>query len=396
MNRFIICAAVLSLAVFGVNGGSQAGGGGNGTPETSGGVRKYQLKDLRLILTKKSRHEVGLATPFWTGVRANVHAFGVLNHGTITGNPATDARQDRLYVDGFNRVNSIFNPDVALSGPFDSFPRTTYFGFSDNSQFSPTTGPTIDNLGSLSLHAFESLSGGYGNLGSNEIRPAVEIFYRYNLLPRERWSLDLEVGLSWMTMGWTEGGVVSGEARLIEDKFTTGTVDPRVNVEAGGSLPYSGPFDPQGGEPWIGSTPTRRVYSSNAIISGKRDLDMEALLLRLGPALSWKLIPRIDVGLQLGVVLGRVGTSFSYADQITFQDRSIPSIGQSGNVSQDTWVFGLYSAVRLTYHLSEKWDLFVEGRHMFVDAIRLREPQRSTEVDLSQGIGVVIGIGYNF
>ncbi len=396
MNRFIVSAVAISLGA-GVAGASAE-------PETppvahrgtTASASKYRLSDLTRTGSEKPRHKFGVAIPIWFGAQATMRSSGGMNVGTITGNPATDARQDRFYADGFNRVNSVGNPNVGLTGPVDSFPRTTYFSFAHNSQFSPTAGPTVLNPGRLSLHAFDSLKGGYGNFGGNEIRPSVELFYRYTLLPRERWSLDLEVGLSWMSMGWKEKGVVSAEAQWVKDVFDTGTVDPRVNVGLGGRLPYVGPFDPQGGEPWIGSTPSRRVYTGNALVSGQRELNLDAYLFRFGPALSWQVVPQLDLGLQVGAILGWASSSVSYADQIAFQDPTIPTVAQSGSVSDDKWVLGLHSAVRATYHFNRRWDFFAEGRHMLLDTIHIQDPQRSAEVDLSSGFGAAFGIGFKF
>jgi hypothetical protein len=67
--------------------------------------------------------------------------------------------------------------------------------------------------------------------------------------------------------------------------------------------------------------------------------------------------------------------------------------GQGGY--SDVW-FGLYSALRLTYRLSERWDVLVEGRHIWTDAQTHTASGRVFRLDLSEGVGVSVGVACRF
>jgi hypothetical protein len=310
---------------------------------------------------------------------------------------ATDARQDRFYDDGFNRVNALGNPDLGFTGPADSFPRTTFFSFNSNTQFTPDSGPTVASPGTLSLHSVDSIGGAYGEFGSNEIKPGAEIFYRYRALVREKWSVDLELGASYLSLDWKQQGAITGTAGIVEDRYNTGTVDPRVNVNAGGSLPYVGPFDPTPGAPWIGSTPSRQPTSyQNVAVNGSRKLSLESFIARIGPALNYHVTPSLRVGVQAGAAFGYACTTMTYSDQMTFQLASIPSQSAAGRAKKESFVAGLFSALRVSYEFSRNWDVFAEGRHLWIDTIRFNDAQRSAEVHLSEGVGVNFGLSRQF
>ncbi len=358
---------------------------------------KLDLESFRNKDPRSLRHSIGASAPIWVGTRATMRGFNRGAYGTITGNPAADARQDRYYDDGYNRVNSLGNPDLALTGPADSFPRTTFFGFSNNSQFSPAGGPSPGNPGTLSLHSVESIGGAYGDFGSNEIQPGAEIFYRYRAILKEKWSLDFEVGASYLSLDWKQKGNLTGTAGILEDRYNTGTVDPRVDVNAGGILPYNGPFEPAPGAPWIGSTPSRQPTSyQDVLVSGERKLSLESFMVRLGPALDYQLASSLRIGVQVGATLGYARTTMTYSDQFNFQLASLPAQTLSGRVEKDSFVVGLFSSLRLSYDLSEKWDVFAEGRHLWIDKIQLADARRSAEIQISEGVGFTLGFSRHF
>jgi hypothetical protein len=58
--------------------------------------------------------------------------------------------------------------------------------------------------------------------------------------------------------------------------------------------------------------------------------------------------------------------------------------------------FGLYSALRLTYRLSERWDVLVEGRHLWTEKQAHEASGRVFSLDLSDGVAVSVGAAYRF
>jgi hypothetical protein len=344
-------------------------------------------------------HSFGVQVPLWFNASLSMQGVSDSKSGTITGDPAVDSRQDRFYADGFNRLNSAGNPTIAGTAASELFPRTTYFGFQDNRQVVPPSFSPSGNIpGSLSLHDVTLVGGQYTSaLRNGDQNPGVELFYRYRWKNPEKWTLDLEAGMSWQTFDWSQSGNVDAVAAVAEDRYNTGTVDPRVFPGSGGTLPYSGPFQPVGGTPWIGSVPSRQATAYlPASVNSTRDLELDSWVGRIGPAAHWRFHPRWRLGALVGLAVGYSDVTYSFRDQISVNSPTVPVLVQQGQGGySDVW-FGLYSALRLTYRLSERWDVLVEGRHIWTDAQTHTASGRVFRLDLSEGVGVSVGVACRF
>jgi len=350
-------------------------------------------------IDREHRHSFGVQVPLWFHAGVSMEGVSDSRSGTITGDPALDGRQDRYYDDGFNRLNSVGNPTIAGTAPSELFPRTTHFGFLDNRQVSPPSfGPAGSIPGSLSLHDVTLVGGGYTSAFRNgENSPGVELFYRYRWKNPEKWTLDLEAGISWQTFDWSQSGDVDAVAAVDEDRYPTGTVDPRVFPGSGGNLPYAGPFQPVGGTPWIGSVPSRQATAYlPASVNTARDLEMDSWIGRIGPAVHWRFHPRWRFGALVGLAVGHSDVTYSFRDRISVNSPTVPVLIQQGQGGYtDTWL-GLYSALRLTYRLSERWDVLAEARHLWTDAQTHTAGGRRIRLDFSEGFGISVGAAYRF
>lgn len=350
-------------------------------------------------IDREKPHSFGVQVPLWFNASLSMRGVSDSRSGTITGDPAVDGRQDRYYADGFNRLNAAGNPTIAGTAPSELFPRTTYFGFQDNRQVVPPSFSPAGNIpGSLSLHDVTLVGGQYTSaLRNGDNNPGAELFYRYRWKNPEKWTLDLEAGLSWQTFDWSQQGDVDAVAAVDEDRYSTGTVDPRVFAGSGASLPYAGPYQPQGGTPWIGSVPSRQATANlPATVNSRREMEMDTVIGRIGPAVHWRFHPRWRLGALAGLAVGHSEMSYDFRDQITVNSPTVPVLVQQGRGGySDTW-FGLYSALRLTYRLSERWDAMVEGRHLWTEEQLHEGHGRSFRLDLSQGFGVSVGAAYRF
>lgn len=348
---------------------------------------------------RENPHSFGVQVPLWFNASLSMHGKSDSRSGTITGDPNIDGRQDRYYADGFNRLNAAGNPTIATTASSELFPRTTYFGFQDNRQVTPPVfGPTGNLPGSLSLHDVNLVGGQYTSaLANGDQNPGVELFYRYRWKNPERWTLDLEAGVSWQTFDWSQSGAVDAVAAVDEDRYPTGTVDPRVFPGSGGTLPYAGPYQPVGGTPWIGSVPSRQPTAHlPASVDSRRDMELDSWVGRIGPAAHWRFHPRWRLGALVGLAVGYSDASYSFRDRISVNSPTVPVLVQQGQGGfSDVW-FGLYSALRLTYRLSERWDVLVEGRHLWTEKQSHDAGTRVLRLDLSDGVAVSIGAAYRF
>ncbi len=326
-----------------------------------------------------TRHHFGVGLPTTINAKARFTASRATDPGPNDGSPT----RDRFYNDGFNRVDSTGN--AAFPG---GSPSTSAYGY-DNGLLQvvqPTAAPPTQ--GSLALHSLQIVGGDYTRQLANEIRPGVDIFYRYDLKQGTNWSVGLEAGFSYQFLQWQQSGAVNSAVDLITDTYNLGGV----------SLPatsYRGPINWSPGDSVIGSTPTRTLGPSTpAIVTGSRSLNLDLLQLRLGPTLDWRPTERWGLGVQTGVMLGLGFTQLNYTDRVAVP--GIPTISENGSSTRRHLWAGWFNAFRVSLHLDAQWDAHLEVRHVLQNPIHHDGGQRSVALNFSEALGLVVGLGYRF
>lgn len=333
-----------------------------------------------------TRHHFGFGVPVWLKARAGFTAARATDPGAAPSAPATlaDGRVDRIYDDGYNRVNSVGNPALGPGGT----PITSFFGFQSGVQLLPTAG---SGTVSLELHSVALNGGDYTRKFDNQPFPGLEAFYRYDWKAGKTWSVSWELAAAYHCFHWERNGAPGSTVDLITDSFALGGVD-----FSGEAIPFDGTFAPVVGRPNVGSTPTRTQATVAAAVAGRRKLDFHAVQLRLAPAFNWEPSPKWQLGLQAGLAVGFGFSQLNFAEQITVADPATPVLSQSGR-SADTHAWGgLFSALRVARRLGENWDAHVEVRHVLTDTLRHQGPTRSAELNLSSGFGISAGVGCRF
>jgi len=332
-----------------------------------------------------SRHHFGFGMPTWIKARASFTATRGTNPGPAPTTPVAtlaDGRVNRTYDDGYNLVNSAGNP--VLGGE----PRTSFYGFQDGVQLQPTAG---SGTVSVSMHSVTLNGGDYTRKLDNQPFPGLEAFYRYDWKAGKDWVLSWELAAAYHFFHWQRNGAPGSSVNLLTDTFALGGVD-----FAGEPIPFNGTFAPVVGRPNIGSTPTRTEGTAAASVAGRRQLDLHAVQLRVGPSLTWEPSPTWHFGFQAGIALGTGVSQLRYAEQITVAALATPVISQSGRSSDAHCWAGLFNAVRITRRLGEQWDCHMEVRHLLTDAIRHNGANRSGDINLSDGVGLGAGMSYRF
>lgn len=328
-----------------------------------------------------ARHHFGVGTPTWINARAKFTATRATNPGPAPAAPATlaDGRVDRFYDDGFNRVNAAGNP-VLLGGP-----RTSFFGYQSDAQVVNAPG-----AGTLAMHSIQLNGGDYSRSLKNQPFPGLELFYRYDWKAAKRWSVNWEIAAAYNYFRWEQNGAPNSTVDLITDIFGLGG----VTLVPG--APYDGPFVPVPFTPTAGSTPARTEATVAAAVTGPRKLEMHALQLRVGSAVTWEPTEKWQFGMQGGLALGVGFSQLSFAEQLSVATPNIAPIRQSGRSSDAHFWAGLFSAFRVNRRLSDHWDLHVELRHLLTQPIRCNGPTRSGEINLSDGVSIATGVSYRF
>ncbi|NBV22908.1 MAG: hypothetical protein EBS05_13450, partial [Proteobacteria bacterium] len=284
--------------------------------------------------------------------------------------------------DGYNRVNTPGNPALGPGGT----PVTTYFGYQNVSQVANVVG-----AGTLTEHSVQLNGGDYNRSMKNQAFPGLEFAYQYDWKSGKDWRLSWDASVGYQWFNWSHRDAPNSTANVITDVYQLNGVNlPGASYDGS---PTPSPFTAT-----IGSTPTRTDATALASVTGSRQLGLHALQLRLAPAVEWAPTPDWLLGASAGVTLGLGFTELSYAETInTVDGAGNPlSISQSGrSTATHVWA-GLSTAVRVTRHLGEHWDVQLEARHLLVDPIHHNAPVRSGEIHLSDGLSLAAALSYRF
>jgi hypothetical protein len=340
---------------------------------------------------EESRHKIGLQIPIWLRARGKFTGFQLSGQGNV----------NRSYIDGYNSIDITGNAVSPEPPARYAFPRTSNFKFTSIAQVTNDSDPTdsedLDpNGGTLALHGIAVTGGSFSKSRNADIIPGIELFYRYEIVERKTWSFGLEGGASYQRFEWDMSNPSMGNLQLITDIYPLGGVVLRPS-QAGEEGFFE---DVTGRKPVIGSVPQRSTTESVGVIVGQHELTLDALLLRLGPSLSWRPCEKWTFDLLAGLSAALTHTEYEYSNRAVTgaMVNGAPLVvdPQTGEVSDSTVKLGLYSAVRANYSFTKDWDAHVEVRHLWQDPIRLSGLLGSAEVDLSQGLAIAVGVRYRF
>ena len=336
-----------------------------------GSVIEEQERDLR------SRIGVGFSFGFGAKV-----SLGTMETFTSSVGAATGGGGNRTYLDGFVFVDSSDNlGDVRVPS------RTHNFGFEDSSQVN-----LVRNAGTIDFHDVRLSGGSAFDSKRDEATPGFEIFYSRRLSKGQKWERELEIGLSFQDIG-IRSGTGTANFEVLTDSYELGGVDPTVR-----GVPYTGGFLPDiSGSPKIGDIPTRTLSSGQGTITGGTDIDSTTLIGRLGPSFRYHASEKFRLNLLGGVALGYASVDVNYSElrSVSLGGSSIVS-QRSGSFGDSDIVWGGYAAVRGSYYLTERLTALGEVRYIYTDSFDLNDGIRSASVALSDGIGFMVGVGYDF
>jgi hypothetical protein len=302
--------------------------------------------------------------------------------------PALTPKTDRLYDDGFNRVDASGNLGDSAGGPLSS--RTGYFGYLRDSQ--------VDlRAGTLALHQAQAAGSDYVPAATPTARTGLDLAIRRSLA-RVDASRDwgLELGVVFNQVKQSSNGPTDANLRLLTDTYALGGVVPQ-------RAPYTGRFTPLPGDQRIGDTPTRAIGTVAGTIGGTRSFDADVTIIRLGPWLSltpdgaagfpherdrWSLHARAGLGLM------SVKASFRTAEQI-----QVPSLGLSSTVNaaanRSRTDVCTFLGLRARRAFNERWSAIAWGDLLQGSKMTLADTARYARIDTSRCYMLGIGIEYS-
>jgi hypothetical protein len=167
--------------------------------------------------------------------------------------------------------------------------------------------------------------------------------------------------------------------------------------------PYTGTF--QGPGPLISSslTPSDRtvtVVPGAATILGKRQIDTDLFILRLGPYLEVPIYHKWSVTLGGGLVLAIADTEFKFQETVLISDPfyniNLAGARRSGSRSETDFLVGGYAGANLSYALSEKITLLAGAIFQSAGEAVNKEKGKKSVLDLGNSVIVSVGASYSF
>ncbi len=309
---------------------------------------------------------------------------------TSSSDPAVTAKTDRIYDDGFNRVDSSGNLGDGAAGPLAS--RTGYFGFTSDSQ--------VDlRAGTLALRRTSVGEGLYRDAGDVARRPAWHAAVRLSLadVKPDRRDWGLEAGVDWARFRDSVAGPVSANVRVLTDTYALGGVVPQ-------RAPYTGRFSPLPGDQRIGDVPTRSVTSVAGTVNGTREFNGRARVLRAG--LWWELIPstvnkperegdRWSVFLRGGPALIRAKGSFSVDEQAQAPGLQ-PGARVTAAGARSRSELGYFLGARARRSFSPQWAFLAGADFLSGYQLKAAQAERYAVLDLSRVWSLSIGLEYGW
>jgi hypothetical protein len=274
---------------------------------------------------------------------------------------------DHLYDDGYVRVDQTGN-----AGGY-----TSYWGYNDASQLSGNT---------LTFHSAKSFTANSGPTSATDSAVGVDLAYGGHLFPWRRAQVGWEFGFGYLPVN-------------IEDQQTfSGVVNRTVHTfDTGGIVVPTAPY--QGGSG--GTGPTIRDVATAlpddtlaATVSGRRALDVDIYLFRLGPTLFWELTPRWSAAVGAGAAVGLVSGDLRFRETLSLADGG--TAVNSGSIGGSDVIYGGYLNGTLLFHVEQHGDLYLSLQYMPLSEMSIRGPGRQADLIPTGGVFVSFGVNWPF
>jgi hypothetical protein len=211
-----------------------------------------------------------------------------------------------------------------------------------------------------------------------------------------KWRWGAEAALGYTSIEVSDSRDLRGNINRIIDSYTIpeGVVIPNA--------PYHGTFEGPGA--LISALPDRttQVISREARITGRRELESDVYMLRLGPYFEFPIYKKLYGILSGGLTLAIGDTDFSYNETVEIEGSG--SISRSSSGSQTDFLVGGYAAATLAYAFTDEWSGFVgyqfQAAGESVTSSRVKngapESKKQSVLDMGEAMMVVFGVSYAF
>jgi hypothetical protein len=298
--------------------------------------------------------------------------------------PDTGATENRNYDNGYNRV------DVTGNNHQPGFPDTTwYWGFQG--------GDAVQG-NSIVLRSASSPANAVSRNNDDGVNHGFELAYQRELKRAEKWRGGLEAAFGFTTLAISDARELRNEVNLITDTFPVpGGVEVIPGYPFGPNDGYAGSYNGPG--PLLDSSldPGQRVRSvvtQAATITGRRELDADLYLFRLGPYVEFPLTEKLSLFLNGGLNLAVGATRFSFTETVAYDNGIRASRRDAG--SQTDVLVGGYAGGGLAYALNEQWSVLAGAQFQTAGRSINEQGGKQSVLDMGATIVVTLGVGFSF
>ncbi len=282
--------------------------------------------------------------------------------------PATGGGFDRIYDDGYNKVDSRGNAGG----------QTWNWGYQNNSQVDPVAS-------TLALHALAASDAATVNDAEDDPMVGGELTYTRYLFEFGHANWGFEIGGTYTPMSISDGSPLSANASVLSDLYSLGGITPP-------GAPYQGTYTGPGA--FISDSPTRTSVTQPVTFTGNRKLESTVYGIRLGPNLDIPMGNPLSLQLSGGLYMQYVDSDFTYAETATLAGGI--SQTQSGSVSQQDWVVGGYVRGQLTVFVTRTIGIFAGAEYVFADSVTIGTPTHQATLQLDGTAYGMAGVAFKF
>jgi hypothetical protein len=296
--------------------------------------------------------------------------FSMIGAFAVSGSqpgPAGVGGADHFYDDGYVRVDQ--------NGNAQGY--TSYWGYNDASQLSGNT---------LTFRSAKSFIANGGNTSATDSAVGVDLAYGGHLFPWRDAYVGWEFGFGYLPVNIEDNQTFSGVVRRTVHTFDTG-----------GIVVPTAPY--QGGSG--GTGPTIRDIATAlpdeigaATVSGRRELDVDMYLFRLGPTLFWELSPRWATAVGAGAAVGWVSGDLIYQETLSLGGGGTAI--NSGSIGGSDVIYGGYVNATLLFHVEKHGDLYLSLQYMPLSGMSISGPGRQADLIPTGGMYVSFGVNWPF
>jgi len=299
-------------------------------------------------------------------IKADFRCRGILPPANI--GPASGGGIDRIYEDGFVRVDSGGNQGG----------RTWYWGYQNAGQ--------VDlNNDTISMHAMTSTTAVSFKDIDDDPQPGGEILAAriVGTFGGAFWGFD--GGVLYQNIDIDHSSTFPATIMQITDTYSLGGIIPPYP-------PYAGSYEGPG--PAISDSPTRTVATHDATVYGTQKISTDAYMAKFGPFLEVPMGEPLSLTLGGGLLVAYLDSEFKWHQSFQL-DNGIQRISRYTSNSDD-WMVGGYVRAQLNLDFTSRISVYGGAEYQAMETVSISGSTYKVDLSLGDAVYGVAGIRIRF